>query len=55
MCYIFLFRELTPPPPLAGSATGEWSGERAAEVPAHNPERELRLERNFLFGFIVTH
>jgi hypothetical protein len=42
-------------PPLAGSATEEWSGGTRLRGPAHSPERELGLKRNFFFGFAVTH
>jgi hypothetical protein len=52
---ISLLIKRTKPPPLAGSATGEWSGRTGLRTPFHNPEGELGLKRIFLFGFALTH
>jgi hypothetical protein len=45
--FISLLLRRTKPSPLAGSATGEWSGRTGLRTPFHNPEGELGLKRIF--------
>jgi hypothetical protein len=37
------------------AATGRRRGKRASDAPAHNLRGELKADKFFLFGFVVTH